>query len=105
MMPAPWPACRALSRLGERELAAVQGSVYSKPARNRRLLKEPQAARTGALQAVEKLVTGDEPGAKPSHMRGQGLHVDPIQPAAAQLVDEVQQCQLRGVRPPVEHAL
>ena len=59
----------------------------------------------GAAQALQKIVAGNLPGAEHLEVGRELLDVDPGGAARRQVVDQVQQRQLRGVGLVVEHAL
>ncbi len=68
-------------------------SLRGQPLHAAGVTEQPQAARPCALQPVEKLVAADQTRPQPCHVGGEGLHVDPVQTALAELLDQVQQRQ------------
>ena len=59
----------------------------------------------GACESVKKFVAADESRAERAHVRRQHLNVEPVESARAQVFDQKQQREFRGVGAQVEHAL
>src|SRR5687767_15407383 len=64
-----------------------------------------EAAGLRAREEGEEVFAGHFARAEGFHVRGEHLYVEPAEAARAEVFDEVEQRELRGVGPQVEHAL